>query len=461
MKRLLIVEDEGILRQNLASVFTEHGYSTQTASSGTDALKILDDEQFDLVITDIRMPGADGLAVLRKAREAGDNTPVLVMTAYGTVDSAVDAMRLGAYDYIQKPFDLEELEMKVVRALDHQREARQLEALRETEPGSIISRSPAMAKVFQIVDRVARSRATVLITGETGTGKERVGEAIHLQSWRREHNLVKVNCAAIPEELIESELFGYERGAFTGAVRRRLGRFSLADEGTLFLDEVGSMALHMQAKLLRVLQDKEFERVGGEKTIRVDVRVIAATNRDLHQSIKEGYFREDLFHRLSVVNIHIPSLRERQEDILPLANSFLDRYRRELHREIKGLSEAAQEKLLTHPWPGNVRELKNAIERAVLMNEGEFIHPAALSLLEPTTHGGDGGARSLALEPDSASLEEIERKAVLDALDRAKWVQKDAASILGISSRVMNYKIRKFNLRSSRWTRNRPLPPDA
>jgi len=460
VKRLLIVEDEGILRDNLTSVFLEHGYETKAVATGTDALKLLDREQFDLVITDIRMPGADGLAVLRKAREGGDNALVLVMTAYGTVDSAVEAMRLGAHDYIQKPFDLDELEMKVVRALDHQREFRQLEVLRDVEPGSIISRSPTMARVLGIVDRVARSKATVLITGETGTGKERVAEAIHLQSWRKEHNLVKVNCAAIPEELIESELFGYERGAFTGALRRRMGRFELADEGTLFLDEVGSMSLRTQAKLLRVLQDHEFERVGGEKTIRVDVRLIAATNRDLPQAISEGLFREDLFHRLSVVNIHIPPLRDRRDDILPLANAFLDKYRRELHREVKGLTEACEEKLLAHPWPGNVRELKNAIERGVLMSDGEWIPPETLSLLEPASEeGGSEDRRSP--QPPNYHLEEIEKQAVLDALERANWVQKDAAGILGISSRVMNYKIRKFNVRYRRWNKNRPLKPDA
>ena len=457
MKRLLIVEDEKILRENLQTMFSEHGYQAEAAPNGGEAIRRLEREHFDLIITDIRMPEADGLGVLRKARQMDESTLVLVMTAYGSVESAVEAMRFGACDYIQKPFELDELEMKVMRAFDHQRESRQLETLKsqELEEPDIISESPEMKQVLAVVQKVARSKATVLITGETGTGKEKVAEAIHRGSWRAEHSLVKVNCAAIPEELIESELFGHERGAFTGALRRKTGRFEMADEGTLFLDEISSMSPRMQAKLLRALQDQEFERVGGERTLKVDVRVVAATNRDLLEAIDRGEFRSDLFHRLSVVNIRIPALRERKADILPLAAVFLQKYSREMHRNIQGFTDEAKTLLLEHPWPGNVRELKNAMERTVLMSERERIAPEEISLFDarsPSTRTLPNQARV----PESMALERLEREAVLQALERANWVQKDAAVALGISSRVMNYKVKKYNFKNSRWNRNRP-----
>ncbi len=462
MKRLLIVEDEKILRENLQSMFSEHGYEAEAAPNGGDAIRRLDQERFDLVITDMRMPEADGMGVLRKARQMDENTLVLVMTAYGSVESAVEAMRFGAYDYIQKPFELDELEMKVMRAFDHQRESRQLEALksRDGEESDIVAESQEMKQVLGVVQKVARSKATVLITGETGTGKEKVAEAIHRGSWRAEHNLVKVNCAAIPEELIESELFGHERGAFTGALRRKIGRFELADEGTLFLDEISSMSPRTQAKLLRALQDQEFERVGGERTLKVDVRVVAATNRDLLEAIDRGEFRSDLFHRLSVVNIRIPALRQRKADILPLAALFLRKYALEMHRNVRGFAEEVKGLLLEHPWPGNVRELKNAMERTVLMSEREWITPGDISLFEVRSAPA-GAAPTLERIPESMDLERLEREAVLQALERANWVQKDAAAALGISSRVMNYKVKKYNFKNPRWNRNKPSAGDC
>ena len=461
MKRLLIVEDEKILRENLQVMFGEHGYQAEVAPNGSEAIRRLEQDHFDLVITDMKMPDADGLEVLRKARQVDDNTLVVVMTAFGSVESAVNAMRFGAYDYIQKPFDVDELEMKIMRAFDHQRETRQLEALKavEGDKPAIVSESGEMKQVLAVVQRVARSKATVLITGETGTGKEKVADAIHSGSWRAEHNLVKVNCAAIPEDLIESELFGHERGAFTGALRRKTGRFELADEGTLFLDEISSMSPRTQAKLLRVLQDQQFERVGGERTMKVDVRVVAATNRDLLEAIDRGEFRNDLFHRLSVVNIRIPPLRERRADILPLARIFLEKYCRELHRSIRGFTEEAQSLLLEHPWPGNVRELKNATERTVLMCDREWIIPEDISLFEarsPSPIPSQSSARM----PTGLDLEAMERQAVQEALQRANWVQKDAAAALGISSRVMNYKIKKYNFTNPRWNRNKPTSPE-
>lgn len=457
MKRLLIVEDEKILRDNLQAMFSEHGYQAETAPNGGDAIRLLEQERFDLIITDMRMPEVDGLGVLRKARQVDESTLVLVMTAYGSVESAVEAMRFGAYDYVQKPFDLDELEMKVMRAFDHQRESRQLEALksRESEEPDIVSESREMKQVMAVVQKVARSKATVLITGETGTGKEKVAEAIHRGSWRAEHSLVKVNCAAIPEDLIESELFGHERGAFTGALRRKTGRFEMADEGTLFLDEISSMSPRTQAKLLRALQDQEFERVGGERTLKVDVRVVAATNRDLLEAIDRGEFRTDLFHRLSVVNIQIPPLRQRKADILPLAVIFLQKYSREMHRNIQGFTEEAKTLLLEHPWPGNVRELKNAMERTVLMSEREWIAPEEISLFDVRAPSAQAPPIRTRV-PESMDLERMEREAVLQALERANWVQKDAAMALGISSRVMNYKVKKYNFKNPRWNRNKP-----
>jgi DNA-binding NtrC family response regulator len=462
VKRLLIVEDEKILRENLQSMFAEHGFEAEAAAHGGEALRRLELERYDLVITDMKMPGADGLEVLRKARSSDENTLVVVMTAFGSVETAVQAMRFGAFDYIQKPFDLDELELKVMRALEHQRETRQLEALREreTEQTEIIAHSAGMRQVLEMVQKVARSKATVLITGETGTGKERIAEAIHQQSWRAEQNLVKVNCAAIPEELIESELFGHEKGAFTGALRRKIGRFELADEGTLFLDEVGSMSARMQAKLLRVLQDQEFERVGGEKTVRVDVRVVAATNRDLLEGIEREEFRSDLFHRLSVVNLRIPALRERVEDILPLADSFLRKYCREMKRTIEGFDPEAKRMLLEHSWPGNVRELKNVIERAVLMTEEDWIGPSGITLVDHRVAPVPGQPAGAGSRP-AMDLEEIERRAILDALEQANWVQKDAAAALGISSRVMNYKVKKFHFKNPRWNRNKPTSSES
>ena len=462
LKRLLIVDDEIPLRNNLQETFSGHGFHVDVASDGAEAIRRLEEERYSLVITDMKMPRASGLDVLARARGKDETTLVMVMTAYADVPSAVEAMRLGAYDYIQKPFELEELELKVMRAFEHQREARNLEALKEQEnqrPG-LVCESAGMKQVMTIVEKVARSKATVLISGETGTGKERVAEAIHRDSWRSQHSLVKVNCAALSEELIESELFGHERGSFTGALRRKIGRFELADEGTLFLDEIGNMSPRTQAKVLRVLQDQEFERVGGEKSIRVDVRLVAATNHDLLKAIDRGEFRDDLFHRLSVVNIWIPPLREREEDILPLARLFLERYSREMHRSFRGLTEEAQRVLLAHSWPGNVRELKNTLERAVLMSDRDWITAADISLFAgpPSPAGGRSGAGG---SPAGMDLENLERQAVLEALQRANWVQKEAAAALGISSRVMNYKVKKYNFKNARWNRNKPEPGDS
>jgi DNA-binding NtrC family response regulator len=433
------------------------------AEDGTAAVRAVEEQFFDLLITDYRMPGCDGLELLRRVRLVNDSTAVIMITAYGTVEGAVQAMRMGAYDYILKPFNLEELELKAQRAFEHRRLVSRLQEVDRRDLvrkfDDIVGESPAMRRIFDMIAKVAPSNATVLILGETGTGKELIAESIHRHSGRKDGPFVKVNCAALPENLLESELFGHERGAFTGADRQRVGRFELANEGTLFLDEIATMSPGTQAKVLRVLQEREFERLGGTRTIKSDVRVIAATNRDLENAIEEGEFREDLYYRLNVVMIQMPPLRERKEDIIPLATTFLERFASDLKKPIRGFSPAALRLLTRHNWPGNIRELENSVERAVLMADGPVIEPKDLTLA-----GVDGGGRTedrgrlgslLRLPPEGIPLDDLEKMVILEALRMNDWVQKDAARFLGVSSRVMNYKIQKYEITHSRWSRNR------
>ncbi|UCF69417.1 MAG: sigma-54-dependent Fis family transcriptional regulator [Acidobacteriota bacterium] len=460
MRKLLVAEDERNLREGIAEAFRDAGHEVVEAEDGEQALTACGEQVFDLVITDYKMPGLDGLELIRRLRMVNDSTAIIMMTAYGTVEGAVQAMRLGAYDYIQKPFNLEELELKAERALEHRRLLSRLQAIDRRELvgrfDDIVGESPGMRRVFDVVAKVAPSNATVLILGETGTGKELIAEAIHRNSSRKEGPFVKINCAALPENLLESELFGHERGAFTGADRQRSGRFELANEGTLFLDEIGTMSPGTQAKVLRVLQEREFERLGGTRTIKSDVRLIAATNRDLEQAIDDGEFREDLYYRLNVVTISMPPLRERKEDIIPLATFFLQRFAGDLKKPMRGFSPASLRLLTRHNWPGNIRELENAIERAVLMADGEIVEAKDL-----TVGGGDSREEQarisavLKLPADGIPLEDLERTAILEALRMNDWVQKDAARFLGISSRVMNYKIQKYEITHPRWARNR------
>jgi DNA-binding NtrC family response regulator len=389
-----------------------------------------------------------------------EGTVGLVMTAYGTVESAVDAMKAGAYDYVLKPFDLEEMEMKVERAIEHRRLLARIEAYDRTEIvprfENIVGESPQMKDVFRTIEKVARSNATVLVLGETGVGKELVAEALHRNSSRADRPFVKMNCAALHESLLESELFGHERGAFTGADRQRTGRFELANEGTLFLDEIGNMTPSTQTKVLRVLQEREFERLGGSRTVKVDVRLVAATNKDLEEAIKRGEFREDLYYRLNVVSVNVPPLRERKEDIIPLASHFIDRFAKELKKDVRGLEPAAVRALKRHIWPGNIRELENTIERAVLMAESRFLQEDDLNLGASGRSAADNVASlNLRLPPTGIALDELERQAILEALRISNWVQKDAAKFLGISSRVMNYKVAKYEIKNTRWSKNK------
>jgi DNA-binding NtrC family response regulator len=456
MKRLLIVDDERILRENLAELFAGKGYAAEAVSQGREALKRLEEDRYDLVVTGVRMPKAAGLDVLRTARAKDEGTLVLVMTDYGSVESAIEAMRWGAYDYIQRPFELEELEMKVMRAFERQRETRLLQAMktRELDVSDVVFESPKMREVLALARKAAKTKATVLITGETGTGKERVAEILHRESWRSEHGLVKLNCTAFPADQIDGELFGVEAAGQGAAGRHKVGRFELADEGTLFLDEVGRLPLPTQGRLLRAIQDQEIERVGGEKRIPVDVRVIATTSRNLPDAVERGEFQGDLLQRLSVADIRIPPLRERKADIPVMAKLFLERYCREMHRSIRGFTPEAERLLVEHAWPGNIRELSTAIERSVLMADREWIPPEQISLFEVRPSRGISPLSGGSL-PADLELEALEREAIRRALERANWVQKHAAASLGVSTRVMNYKIKKYNFTNPRWRRHR------
>jgi DNA-binding NtrC family response regulator len=459
MKKILVVDDEQTLREGVVTALRDRSWHVTESEDGSEAKSLLESEVFDVVITDFKMPGASGLELLKHCKMLNEGTVVLMMTAYGTVESAVEAMKAGAYDYLLKPFDLEELELKVEKALEHRRLLARVEAFDRDEViptyENIVGESPQMKEVFRTIEKVARSNATVLILGETGVGKELVAEALHCNSSRAEQPFVKMNCAALHENLLESELFGHERGAFTGADRQRIGRFELANAGTLFLDEIGNMSLSTQTKVLRVLQEREFERLGGTRTIRVDVRVIAATNLNLEDAIAEGRFRDDLYYRLNVVSTWVPPLRERKEDIIPLARHFIDMAAAEIKKDVRGIDPGAVRVLKRHNWPGNIRELKNAMERAVLLCEQPYLRQEDLQLF--TDSGAQGGinAINLRLPPNGMDLEELEKLAILEALRINNWVQKDAAKFLGISSRVMNYKVSKYEIKNPRWSKNK------
>ena len=454
MKNILVAEDDRTLRDGLVHAMSKSGYKVQVAQTGKDALERIEKQVFDLVIAGNRVGGADGLEILRKARSTNAGTMVIVTGENGS--GAVEAMKSGAFDYVQKPLSLEAIEMKVQRAMEHQRLVVRLNSMTEpiADPSDrygLVGQSSAMREIFKMIDKVAASNATVLIQGETGTGKERVAEAIHRNSPRHDAVFVRMNCASLPDNLLESELFGHEKGAFTGADQMRIGRFEMANDGTLFLDEVGNMSANTQAKVLRAIQNQEFERLGGNRTLKVDVRIVAATNINLEAAIKEGRFREDLFYRLNVVNILVPALRERVEDIVPLAEYFIKRFARELRRRVTGFSAEAVKSLQEYRWPGNVRELENSIERAVLMCEGDTVRPADLTLLDREHSIG----MTPALAADLLNLEALEKTALLEALKRSNWIQKEAAKLLGVSSRVMNYKVHKHGITHDRWSKNR------
>jgi len=460
--RILVVDDAEALRRGIVRALEESWSDVHEAESGEAALARLADresEPYDVVVTDMRLPGADGIAVLRAARDRDARTAVLLMTAFGSIESAVEAMRLGAFDFVQKPFDLEQLEARVARGVEHARLLREVTSLRAERaqrfaPRNVVGSSPALRSALELAQRVAPMRSTVLVTGETGTGKELIAGLVHGFSTRSNGPYVSVNCAALPETLLESELFGHERGAFTGADRTRIGRFEQANGGTLFLDEIGDMSAMTQAKLLRVLQDQEFQRLGGTRAIRTDVRIVAATHRDLEHAIREGRFREDLYFRLNVIRIHLPPLRERPDDVEALAQHFLVEFGRDLGRARRGFTPEALEAIRAHPWPGNVRELRNTIERAVLMADGDAIDAADIGLSEVAPVPLVGRSWTSALPADGLELAAVERAVVLEALQRAAFVQKDAARLLRISRRKLNYVIARLGLTHPSWRRH-------
>src|SRR5436309_4657757 len=467
MGRILVADDHDALRRGLVRGLADAGHEVEEASNGNAAIERLHESYFDVVLSDLKMGGSDGLDVLRTTRAMHPTAAVILMTAFGSVNTAVEAMKIGAFDYVQKPFEIEEMEVKIEKALEMRRLKNELDYLRGTQQDiydfdRIVGSSPALQRVLDIVKKVAKSNTTVLIRGETGTGKELIAGAVHHNSLRNTHNFVKVNCAALQENLLESELFGHEKGAFTGADKQRIGRYEQADGGTLFLDEIGDMSPSTQAKILRVLQEHEFERLGGTRTLRVDVRLVAATNRDLSAMVQSGHFREDLYYRLNVVSIEIPPLRERKDDIVPLANTFIRRFSGELKKKIDGLEPDAQKLLMRYNWPGNIRELENAIERAMLLAEGRAIVGDDLRLGETVSVGAgrDHGA-IVKIPPTGVPLEDVERHALIEALKMSNWVQKDAAELLSISPRVMNYKIKTLGIEFPRGRRAAPLAAPA
>jgi len=449
---ILIVDDEKNYLLVLETLLSAEGYETITAQNAGDALRLIDGADLDLVLTDMKMPGLSGMDLLVECKKRKPELPVIMMTAYGTIEMAVEAMKKQAYDYITKPFQNEELKLTIKKALDNYRlvkENRRLsEALSERHRyRNIIGKSRPMLRIYDLVDKVAQSRASVLITGPSGTGKELIAKAIHYEGPRRERPFISVNCGALTETLLESELFGHEKGAFTGAFALKKGRFELADGGTLFLDEVGDMPPPLQVKLLRVLQEMEFERVGGTKTIKVDVRVLSASNRNLKEDVSNEVFREDLYYRLNVIHLDVPPLRERMEDIRLLVNHFIEKYGKESGREKIALSPEAWKALYAYPWPGNVRELENVIERAVVLNSGGVIE--LKDLPAECSQNPEGLDVEGFIPPDAplqTTLEEIEERMIRRALGHAGNVQSRAAERLGITKSLIQHKMKKYNI---------------
>lgn len=447
--RILIVDDEDNVRRMLTTAFSLQGHETHCASNGEEALQRFADAPPDVVLMDIRMPEMNGIDALKVMRTQQPRIPVILMTAYAEVETAVEALRSGAFDYVIKPFDLDELNLLIQRALQLQAMKQEIRSLHQAlstswQWGHILTNSPRMMDICKDTAKIALSQANVLISGESGTGKELIARAIHYNSRRANGPFIKINCAALPESLLESELFGHEKGAFTGAQTQRQGLF----ERTLLLDEIGEMPLVLQAKLLRILQEREFERVGGHQTIQVDIRIVAATNRDLHAMVKEGAFREDLFYRLNVIHLQLPPLRERREDIALLANHFLQKFSSENQRDIIEIDPAAMSMLTTWPWPGNIRELSNVIERAVVMNTGAVIF--AEDLPAPLRQPVSGGSEIKATQPGERNLkEEIkreEKRIIIEVLEQHEGNRTRAALMLGISRRALMYKLQEYGI---------------
>ena len=447
--RILVVDDEHLIRWSLEQSLKRQGYEVATAASGEDALRALRDDPPDLMLLDVQLPGINGLDVLEKAKEIAEDVIVIMVTALGVLETAVKAMRMGAYDYINKPFNLDELAIVIKKALDTGELRREVAHLRSEQTRkygitNLIGSSRHMVNVLAMVQKIARSDAsTVLIQGESGTGKELIAKAIHYESARADKPFMAINCAAMPETLLESELMGHEKGAFTDAKVQKKGLFELADGGTLFLDEIGDMEPGMQAKLLRVLEERAFRRVGGTKDIQVDVRIVSATNKDLLKAMEERTFRNDLYYRIQVIPVFLPPLRERKEDILTLANHFINHFNREFGKQVKGMSPMAEKFLAEYHWPGNIRELKNVIERAIILENDDVL------MLEHLPHemvakAGGSGPLNLTIPPEGIDIEDVERELIRQSLEVSEGNQSKAAKKLNLGIDAFRYRMKKF-----------------
>ena len=449
---ILIVDDEEMSRFILREALNKRGYTVEEADDAESGLKKLRQRSYDLVLLDVQMPGLSGIDAIPKFKDIDPSVIIIMTTALGSKEMIMEAIARGAYDYFVKPFKMDEMEVIVKRSLERRRLELEIQNLKEQVGEtfgyeSIIGKSGAVHEVKRLIGRVAATTATVLIWGETGTGKELIARAIHQNSARKDKSMVKLNCAGIPEGLLESELFGFEKGAFTGAVERKIGKFELADRGTIFLDEIGDMNPGAQAKILRILQEMEFERLGGIKPIKIDVRVIAATNRDLTAAVKQGIFREDLFHRLNLFSIHNPALRRRVEDIPTLAEHFLKEANARFERSIRSISSEAMNYMMKYEWPGNVRELKNTIERSVLIADGGVLTSKSLPVHVTKLIADQPSPNVPTVDLDlGETLKNVERQLIVDALERADGVQRKAAKILGVTERVLWYKIKKLQI---------------
>ena len=447
---ILVVDDDLAHRTMLRTLLGGWRYDITEADDGQRAIEAVHQKPFDLILMDIRMIKVSGLEALSEIKRFNPAIPVIIMTAYASVETAVKALKEGAYDYLTKPLDFDELKLTIERAMEHTRLKEENRYLRESladqfDRKNLIGRSPAMTRLMETVAQVAPSEATVLIAGESGTGKEMIAGAIHFNSLRKNGPFVKINCAAITETLLESELFGHEKGAFTGADRRKEGKFRQAEGGTIFLDEVSEMSPAMQVKLLRVLQEREITRVGGDEAVKVDVRVIAATNKDLIREMEAGRFREDLYYRLNVVTINVPPLRERKEDIPLIAQHFLTLFAEKNHKNIKGFTPQAMDRLLKYTWPGNVRELMNAVERGVVLSRSDYLDEEELSLVL-RSHMPTEEAALLKIEAEDMPLEAVEKEAIVKTLETAGGNKSEAARRLGITRRTLHIKLKKYGM---------------
>ena len=441
---ILIIEDEESQRSLLSGLLRKEGYIVGEAGTGADALELYRNEVFELVLLDYKLPDTDGLTLLKKIKEVNPEVEIIMVTAFGSIENAVGALKNGASEYLTKPIDLDDLLFKIKKSEEKTYLVRENRVLKETlkdkfKSEEFVYQSEKMHEVASLIVRIARTDSTCIISGESGVGKEVIVNLLHSLSERENYPLIKVNCAAIPETLLESELFGYEKGAFTGAAQRKIGKFEVANKGTIFLDEVGDIPLVLQSKLLRALQEREIERLGGLHPVKVDVRIVAATNKNLDEEVKRGVFREDLYYRLNVVNIPIPPLRERKEDIPLLIDFFLKKYNTKHKKNVKGVTREARDMLMKYDYPGNVRELENITERAVVLTRGDYISKEDLPVFS-------GETKAFLEKNMKDTVETIERSMIQEALISSDWVQTKAASILGLSERMLRYKIKKYNI---------------